>query len=133
MKTNAILKEIRRTRDQIAKETGMNLERLFDLAREYEQAARARGEVTIPVPKPCASVREDAAGYRVASQRHGGASSNPIIDEIRQAREALMAEAGGDLGRLFEMARERESAAKARGVVFVPVPERGGKRKDAAP
>lgn len=49
--TNPILKELRRTRDQIAKETGMTLDRLFDLAKLEEQAARARRESVIPEPK----------------------------------------------------------------------------------
>jgi hypothetical protein len=40
-----------------------------------------------------------------------------------------MAEADGDLNRFFEMVREREAAAKERGVVFVPVPQ----PKEAAP
>ena len=55
--------------------------------------------------------------------------TNPILDEIRQTREQLFAEAGNDLNRFFEMMREREAAAKARGVVFVPVPQ----PKEAAP
>lgn len=70
--------------------------------------------------------------------------TNPILKEIRETRDRLSAEAGGDLGRLFEMIREREAAAKARGVVFVPVPQRppvlpeepasyGAPGKEAAP
>jgi hypothetical protein len=129
MKSNPILKEIRRTRDKIAEETGMSLERLFDLAKEYEHAAQARGEVVVPEPKPCVALREDAAEYRITWQRQGESATNPILAEIRQAREALMAEAGGDLTRSFEMVREREAAAKARGVVFVPVPQ----PKEASP
>ena len=133
MKTNSILKELRRTRDQIAEETGMSLDRLFDLAKRHEQAARARGEAVIPEPKPCAVVRDDAAEYHAAWQRHGVPTTNPILEEIRQTREALMAEAGGDLERLFEMAHEREAAAKERGVEFVPVPMRGKKAKGSKP
>lgn len=130
MKTNPILKELRRTRDQIAKETGMSLDRLFELAKRHEQAARARGEIVIPEPKSHATVRDDAAEYQPGWQRQTEPATNPILDEIRQTREALMAEAGGDLGRFFEMARERQAVAQARGVVFVPVPERGKKRKE---
>lgn len=129
MKTNPILKELRRTRDQIAKETGMSLDRLFDLAKRHEEAARARGEITIPEPKPCATVREEPTDQNAGWQRQWEPATNPILDEIRQTREALMAEAGGDLGRFFEMVREREEAAKARGVEFVPVPQ----PREAAP
>ena len=125
MKTNPILKELRRTRDQIAKETGMSLDRLFELAKRHEQAARERGEIIIPEPKPCAAVREEAADHQAGWQRQWEPATNPILAEIRQTREALMAEAGGDLNRFFEMVREREAAAKARGVVFVPVPQPG--------
>jgi hypothetical protein len=64
MKPNPILKEIRRTRDQIAEETGMSLDRLFDLAKRQEEAARSRGEVVIPEPESCAVVREDPVVYR---------------------------------------------------------------------
>lgn len=68
MKTNSILEEIRRARDQIAEETGMDLDRLFELARRQEQAAIARGEVVIPEPKPSAVVREDPAGFLAATK-----------------------------------------------------------------
>lgn len=129
MKTNPILKELRRTRDQIAKETGMSLDRLFELAKRHEQAARARGEVTIPEPKPCATVREEGVDHQAGWQRQWEPATNPILAEIRQTREALMAEAGGDLNRFFEMVRERQEAAKARGVVFVPEQQPG----EAAP
>jgi hypothetical protein len=59
MKTNSILKQIRRARDQIAEETGMNLDRLFELARQQEQAARKRGKTVIQEPIPSVLVRED--------------------------------------------------------------------------
>jgi hypothetical protein len=68
MKTNTILREIRRARDQIAEETGMDLDRLFELARRQEQAALARGEVVIPEPKPNAVVREAPAGYQAGKK-----------------------------------------------------------------
>jgi len=43
MKTNDILAEIRRTRDGLAKETGYDLQRLFDYVRQREREAAARG------------------------------------------------------------------------------------------
>ncbi len=123
MKTNPILKEIRATRDRLANESGGDMRQLFAMVREKSKAVRPRGEVVIPEPKSCAVVREDTAPYVSARQRHGTMLANPIIEEIWKIREDLMSEAGGDLERLFEMVREREAAAKARGVVFVPVPE----------
>ena len=42
-----------------------------------------------------------------------------ILTEIRRTRDALAREAGYDLRRLFEMVREREREAAARGVKFV--------------
>ena len=129
MKTNPILKEIRATRDKLAEEAGGDMRRLFAIVRERSKAVRPRGEITIPEPKPCTTVREAAADHQAGWQRQREPASNPILAEIRQAREALMAEAGGDLNRFFEMVREREAAAKARGVVFVPVPQ----PKEASP
>lgn len=43
MKTNNIVAEIRRTRDGFAKETGYDLQRLFDYVRQREREAPARG------------------------------------------------------------------------------------------
>lgn len=130
MKTNPILKEIRQTRDKLADEAGGDMRRLFAIVRERAKAARAHGETVIPEPKPCSVVHEDAAEYQTSWQRQGMSTTNPILEEIRQAREEIIAEAGGDLEQLFKMLHERESAAKARGVVFVPVPKRGKKGKE---
>lgn len=43
MPENEILAEIRRTRDDLAEETGRDLERLFNYVREREREAAARG------------------------------------------------------------------------------------------
>ena len=43
MKANAILTEIRRTRDDLAHETGYDLQRLFDYVREREREAAGKG------------------------------------------------------------------------------------------
>lgn len=43
MKTNEILAEIRRTRDDVAEETGYDLQRLFDYVRQREREAAACG------------------------------------------------------------------------------------------
>jgi len=51
MKTNEILTEIRQTRDDLARETGYDLKRLFDYVREREREASARG-VTFVSPAP---------------------------------------------------------------------------------
>ena len=52
MKPNSILTEIRQTRDDLARETGYNLQRLFDYVREREREAAARGvKFVSPVPR----------------------------------------------------------------------------------
>ena len=43
MKPDPILKEIRQTRDDLALETGYDLQRLFDYVRERERESAARG------------------------------------------------------------------------------------------
>ena len=43
MKQNGILREIRETRDDLARDTGCDLKRLFDYVRDQERAAAARG------------------------------------------------------------------------------------------
>ena len=49
---NEILTEIRRTRDNLAHETGYDLNRLFDYVRERERAAAARGvKFVSPAPR----------------------------------------------------------------------------------
>jgi hypothetical protein len=60
--------------------------------------------------------------------------TNYILDEIRRTRDKMAAEAGYDPKRLFAMIRERQAAAAARGVVFIPEPKRrAAVRDDAAP
>ena len=52
MKPNEILAEIRRTRDDLARETGYDLKRLFDYVREHEREAAARGvKFVSPAPR----------------------------------------------------------------------------------
>ena len=52
MKPNPILTEIRQTRDDLARETGYDLQRLFDYIRERERAAAARGvKFVSPAPR----------------------------------------------------------------------------------
>lgn len=43
MTMNAIVNEIRQTRDQLAQEAGYDLKRLFEYARKREREASARG------------------------------------------------------------------------------------------
>jgi hypothetical protein len=47
---NKILTEIRQTRDDLARETGYNLQRLFDYVRECEREAAARGVKFVSPP-----------------------------------------------------------------------------------
>jgi len=58
MKTNPILTEIRQTRDDLARETGYDLQRLFDYVRERERESAARGVKFVSFaedarPEPC--------------------------------------------------------------------------------
>jgi hypothetical protein len=50
MKPNTILTEIRQTRDDLARETGYDLKRLFDYVREREREAAARGVKFVSPP-----------------------------------------------------------------------------------
>ena len=65
MKTNKILTEIRQTRDDLARETGYDLKRLFDYVREREREAAARGvKFVAPAPhkkETAYSLREEPA------------------------------------------------------------------------
>jgi hypothetical protein len=45
--------------------------------------------------------------------------SNPIVDEVRAAREALAKESGDDIEKIVEAARRRQ-AASGRTVVTLP-------------
>ena len=52
MKPNNILTEIRQTRDDLARETGYDLKRLFDYVREREREAATRGvKFVSPAPR----------------------------------------------------------------------------------
>jgi hypothetical protein len=66
MKTNAILAEIRRTRDDLARETGCDLKRLFDYVRERESEAAGRG-VKFVSPAP----REKETAYALHEEPPG--------------------------------------------------------------
>ena len=82
MKTNPILEEIRATRDKLAEETGMDLQRLFAMVKKLEAAAQARGEVVIAAPKRSMVVREDAAAYggqpgKVADEEEAALGTGP--------------------------------------------------------
>jgi hypothetical protein len=55
-------------------------------------------------------------------------TKNPILNEIRAAREALMAEAGNDLNKLVELLRARQEASGREVVSFPPKPVALAKR-----
>lgn len=59
MKPNAILAEIRQTRDDLARETGYDLKRLFDFVRERERHAAVRG---VKFVSPAPREQPDTAG-----------------------------------------------------------------------
>ena len=63
MKTNPLLTELRQTRDDLARETGYDLNRLFDYVREREREAAARG-VKFLSPAP----REKEAAYALREE-----------------------------------------------------------------
>lgn len=62
MKHNEILDEIRKARDDLARETGYDLNKLFEYIRAEEAKARARGVKFAPLPESAESlsvVREE--------------------------------------------------------------------------
>ena len=66
MTTNKILTEIRQTRGDLARETGYDLNRLFDYVQQCEREAAARGVRSAPTgagvhPALRAGVREEPA------------------------------------------------------------------------
>jgi len=61
MKPNKILTEIRQTRDDLARETGYDLKRLFDYVREREREVAARG---VKFVSPAPREKETAAALR---------------------------------------------------------------------
>ena len=61
MKPNKILTEIRQTRDDLARETGYDLKRLFDYVREREREAAVRG---VKFVSPAAREKEAAYSLR---------------------------------------------------------------------
>ena len=63
MKTNNILSEIRRTRENLARETGYDLKRLFEHVHEREREAVARG-VKFVTPAP----REEETSYALREE-----------------------------------------------------------------
>ena len=60
---NKILTEIRRTRDNLAREAGYDLQRLFNHVRQREREAAARG-VKFVLPAP----REKEAAYALREE-----------------------------------------------------------------
>lgn len=49
-------------------------------------------------------------------------ADDPIVTEVRAIREAMSAEVGHDLRRLYERFREREDAERAAGREVLPPP-----------
>lgn len=45
---------------------------------------------------------------------------DPIVDEVRQAREALLKTAGGTLGHLFDYLERQQQAAGRTAIVLPP-------------
>lgn len=71
MKTNDILAEIRQTRDELARETGYDLQRLFDYVRQRERESAARGVKFVSFAEgeyaePTAVLREDPPGTQAS-------------------------------------------------------------------
>ena len=60
---NKILTEIRRTRDDLARETGYDLQRLFNYVRERERESASRG-VKFVSPEP----REKETAYALREE-----------------------------------------------------------------
>ena len=62
MEPDPILKEIRQTRDDLARETGYDRNQLFDCVRKRERESAARGVKFVSLAK--AEDQEPAAGMR---------------------------------------------------------------------
>jgi hypothetical protein len=54
--------------------------------------------------------------------------SNPIIDEVRAAREALARESGDDIEKIVEAARQRQNESGRTVVTLPPKPPQATKR-----
>ncbi len=52
MKPNAILAEIRETRDELARKSGYNVQKFMDFIRAREREAVAKGVKFAPVSRP---------------------------------------------------------------------------------
>lgn len=63
METNPILAEIRNARDELARETGGDVERLMALLRKREEEDRAQG-AAYAQPGGAARLAEDAPPFR---------------------------------------------------------------------
>ena len=48
--------------------------------------------------------------------------TNPILKELRETRDRLADEAGGDMRELFAMVRKQEAVSAASGGIFIPAP-----------
>jgi hypothetical protein len=57
-------------------------------------------------------------------------NTNPILKEIRETRERLSEEAGGDLRELFSMIRKQEILSAMRGEVFLKAPPKPALLRD---
>ena len=64
MKTNSILREIRKTREMLSEESGGDLDKLFDVIRRQEIASAKRGEKYASPPPKSAMLREAPVEYR---------------------------------------------------------------------
>ena len=62
----------------------------------------------------------------------GEPEEDPFVAEVRVIREAMLAEVGGDVERLYERFQARDAAERAAGRIFLPPPERRPGRTDAA-
>ena len=62
---------------------------------------------------------DPSTGQRAAAEP-APADEDPVVAEVRAAREALFAEAGFDLEALGRLLRERQAAAGRAGVVLSP-------------
>lgn len=102
-----VLEEVWRIRDQIAAECGYDANRLFERIRALE--ARDKDRVVKPPPRPAPmesaeALREEPPPYGTNS---AGQAENPI-EEVWRIRDAMSAEYGHDVGRMFEAMRKKE-------------------------
>ena len=104
MNSNAIHDEIRRTRDALVRECGEDLQRLGEHLRAGEARWAAAGHPVVSFAGQAPLELPPPDWEKIDAE-----PEDEIMTEIRATRRQMMAECGGDLGKLFARARQRQT------------------------